>query len=223
MKRATDRGPASEGNARTKNGNGRGEAVDNREGSGRRAFDELFERFPYGLLVVDRDGELVGMNESCRRLFREAAGRKGQSGRDCCELICRRFDEEPDTCLSQRAFEKADSLPEIRVDLTSRARAGAAWVTVVPHCPSEAYAIFLLRPGQAGDRRRRSAADEGPGATLRLSILGKTAVVGDSGPIGGAWLEQRPGELLKYLACQRGRPAQTEEIAEALWPATNYD
>ncbi len=200
------------------NGNGRGAAGDNRAGVGRRVFDELFDRFPYGLMVVDGDGSLVGMNESCRRLLREPTAQKTQSRRECCQLICRRFEEEPDSCLSQRAFEQADPVPEIRVDLPSRANAGAAWVTVVPNCPSEEYALFQLRPGQAGDRRRRSGAHDGPSAALRLFILGQTAVEGDSGPIGGAWLQQRPGELLKYLACQRGRPAQTEEIAEALWP-----
>jgi DNA-binding SARP family transcriptional activator len=221
MKRASDRGPAAGGIVRTRNDNGRGEAVDNREGPGRRVFDDLFDRFPHGLLVVDRDGGLVGMNESCRTLLREAASRKRQSARDCCDLICRRLEDEADACLSQRAFDKADSIPEIRIDLPTRANADAAWVTVVPNCPSEAFALFQLRPGRAGDRRRRSAGHEGPGATLRLSILGQTALEGDSGPIGGAWVEQRPGQLLKYLACQRGRPAQTEEIAEALWPGSD--
>lgn len=40
----------------------------------------------------------------------------------------------------------------------------------------------------------------------------------DLAPRGGDWLQQRPGELFKFLLCARGPPATTETIAGALWP-----
>ena len=40
------------------------------------------------------------------------------------------------------------------------------------------------------------------------------------GPLGGSWLTQRPGHVLKYLICERDRVVQAEEIAEALWPSS---
>ena len=56
---------------------------------------------------------------------------------------------------------------------------------------------------------------------LRIFVLGATEVGTAAEPIGGAWLDQRPGQLLKYLVVQRDRVAQTEEIAEALWPGSS--
>jgi DNA-binding SARP family transcriptional activator len=40
------------------------------------------------------------------------------------------------------------------------------------------------------------------------------------GPLGGNWLQQRSGQILKYLICERDRVVQAEEIAQALWPSS---
>jgi DNA-binding winged helix-turn-helix (wHTH) protein len=53
---------------------------------------------------------------------------------------------------------------------------------------------------------------------LTIKALGRIRVDSREGPVGGNWLAQRPGQILKYLTCERDRVVQAEEIAEALWP-----
>jgi DNA-binding SARP family transcriptional activator len=54
---------------------------------------------------------------------------------------------------------------------------------------------------------------------LRLFALGELRVEGPSGAsLGGAWLDQRPGQLLRFLVCRRGRITPADAIAEAMWP-----
>jgi DNA-binding SARP family transcriptional activator len=64
-----------------------------------------------------------------------------------------------------------------------------------------------------------SGADAASPPRLRIFMLGHTRVETVDGSLTGAWLEQRPGQLLKLLACERRRVVPTEEIAETLWPA----
>ena len=42
------------------------------------------------------------------------------------------------------------------------------------------------------------------------------------GPLTGEWLEQRPGQLLKYLIAHRHRVVPVEEIAEVLWANAGF-
>ena len=52
----------------------------------------------------------------------------------------------------------------------------------------------------------------------RIYALGQLRIVGPGGPLGGAWVEQRPGELLRFLVCQRRQIVPADVIGEALWP-----
>jgi DNA-binding SARP family transcriptional activator len=54
--------------------------------------------------------------------------------------------------------------------------------------------------------------------TLRIRALGDLRVDGPDGSLGGAWLDQRAGELLRFLVCARDRVTPADAIADAIWP-----
>jgi DNA-binding SARP family transcriptional activator len=186
---------------------------------------QIFERFPYGLALVDSTGAVLHLNRKARQLLMpvDAQGR-GRHWR-CCDLICSRL--EPIVsggCLTERTLKAAGPLPEVRMDIEQERLQAAAWVTASPLETDEGRLLFHLRPGQMGDRRRRTppewsnAVQTPHRAQLQIVTLGRVRVEGPSGPINGDWLEQRPGELLKYLVSERRRVVSSDRIAETLWP-----
>jgi DNA-binding SARP family transcriptional activator len=183
------------------------------------AVEDLFDGFPYGLFTVDASRVVRSINEAGRKILPQIADGPVSTPLSCCDLICHRIAEgDKPQCLADEAIANAGPLPEIRVDLGEQNDPDAVWVTVSPLGQDE-RAVFHLRPGRAGDRRRRTEALWGTTPRLRIFALGPTRVETSlAGSIGGQWIEQRPGQLLKFLVCARGRVADAEEIAQALWP-----
>jgi DNA-binding SARP family transcriptional activator len=179
---------------------------------------EAFSAFPYGLLVLDRGGRVVCRNQEATRLVK-ALGLP-EAGLTCCELLgCR----TPDTvleaaCVTDLALARETALPEIRVDIDSPAGPTPMWVTAGVIGGASVRVVLQLRPGIAGDRRRRTSPHWMAGPRLRICTLGRTAVESVEGPIGGAWLDQRTGQLLKYLVAERQRAVTVDEIGESIWP-----
>ncbi|MGO9763585.1 MAG: AfsR/SARP family transcriptional regulator [Solirubrobacteraceae bacterium] len=179
---------------------------------------EAFSAFPYGLLVLDRSGRVVCRNQEATRLI-QATGLP-EAGLTCCALLgCR----TPDTvlasaCLTDLALAHDAALPEIRVDIGTPAGPTPMWVTAGTIGGASARVVLQLRPGVAGDRRRRTIPHWMAGPRLRIRTLGRTTVESLEGPIGGAWLDQRAGQLLKYLVAERQRAVTVDEIGESIWP-----
>jgi DNA-binding SARP family transcriptional activator len=90
-------------------------------------------------------------------------------------------------------------------------RPGAYLVAAAPLYKSRSHVGIELRPAHRSSPAR-------PG--LRIFTLGGLLVEGSDGPITGRWLEQRPGQLLRYLICERGKVAPADAIAEAICPHT---
>ena len=179
----------------------------------------VFESFPHGLLVFGADRRLIAANPAARGLTAplESAG----DGTTCCALLGCRRPESPlqELCLSERALGDGRPLPDVRLEFTVDGEARALWIAAAA---LDAHRVLVqVRPGRPGDRRRVTEPHWTAGPSLRVRTLGRTRVLAPEGPLDGAWLRQRPGQLLKLLICNRHRITHTDEIAVAFWPESD--
>jgi DNA-binding SARP family transcriptional activator len=214
----TARGPMDSENGRTRGRPGGfatgQEALNTTAGDGVLA-DEVFRLFPYGILVLDASGAIVAANYEAEGLLGEAFG----NAACCCNLFgCgRQGSPLAGLCLTELARSRRRRLPEVR--LTLPADGGkAVWLTIAPLGADASRIVVQLRAADPKDRRRRTKPHWTRGPQLHLVALGRTRVESREGPIGGAWLEQRPGQVFKYLICNRHRVVTVEELATSIWP-----
>jgi DNA-binding SARP family transcriptional activator len=179
---------------------------------------QVFDLFPYGIIVVDGDGLVLAANDAARALLGDP--QIGEEPRTCCELLGCRARPLEEACLTELAAASGEPLPELRLDLDSSPY-GALWITAAPLGPDGSRVVFHLRPGDPQDRRRRTTPHWTAEPRLRIRALGRTTVESAEGGIGGNWIQHRPGQLLKYLVCERQRMVHADEIAESFWPGSD--
>ena len=183
---------------------------------------EAFQRFPYSLIVVDREGRIATVNLAGERLI----ATMGLTGIEltCCMLLgCRSAESVlAEECLSELARTRASALPEVRVDVPTIDGSRAMWVVAAPLGDDDSHVVLQLRPGVTQDRRRRTDPHWMSGPRLRICVLGRTVVESAEGSIGGEWLDQRTGQLLKYLIAERHRTVHMDEIGESIWPEADF-
>jgi DNA-binding SARP family transcriptional activator len=174
------------------------------------------------MLELDAEGRAQSWNRAASGLLRDRL----QSGASCCELFgCRSGDGAlARACLTDIVREEGAATPEIRVDLPGDdEHTSALWLTAAPLPAAGRGIVVQLRPGDRRDRRRRTDPHWVAGPQVRIRALGRTEVSSGETQLGGRWLAQRPGQLLKYLVSQRTRSVLQDEIAYALWPETGFD
>ena len=172
----------------------------------------IFDSFAAGMLVVDRTGTVIAYNRAVTETLT-----KPKVGRDTCCLLfgCGQPNGlRQHVCLTELAIDSGPLAP-IRVDPPASLK-GELWVTAAALDESGSHVVFEI--DARGDFNGHNGSSPGP--ELRISVLGTPEVVTAAEPIAGEWLDQRPGQLLKYLVVQRDRVAQIEQIAEALWPGS---
>jgi DNA-binding SARP family transcriptional activator len=185
---------------------------------------QLFERFVYGLVLADRESNRLYMNMRARELLVPTDRWQNGTRWTCCDLICGHLGPVLEGgCLAEQATTTKGALPEVRIDLDGGHSRAAAWVTVSRIDFEGTQLLFHLRPAGRNDRRRQSCPEWSGSASatapdLYVSTLGRFGVESRAGQLDGEWLQQRPGQLLKYLVCERRRMVTTDMIAEALWP-----
>jgi DNA-binding SARP family transcriptional activator len=180
----------------------------------------LFHHFPYGVVLLNSSGLVVAANPLASQLLRIE---RGSTGLSCCDLLgCRTPGTQLERgCVTEMAIKADDSLTEIRIDLPLGSGADAVWLSFseLEHGPGRV--LLHLRPADRRDRRRHNLALWHTSTQLEIFTLGRTMVTSAEGSLGGEWLRQRAGVLLKYLISERHRTVSADEIAEALWPTGN--
>src|SRR4051812_18956553 len=109
-------------------------------------MEELFELFPYGVVLVNEDGSVLAGNRAARHLLGPAVDAEGAR---CCDLFRCRIEGTPleQGCLTELARDAGEALPEVRVDLASENGAGAVWLTAARLGPEDRRTVVHLRPG----------------------------------------------------------------------------
>jgi DNA-binding SARP family transcriptional activator len=172
----------------------------------------------FGIIVTDPSGTVIEADDTAKQMIVAAQGHWPE-GATCCTLFgCLHTEPVKRHCISALAAQSHEPLPEIRVDLPPGQPSCAVWITAARLNEDGSQVVMHLRPARVGDRRRRTQPHWMAKPRLRIRALGRTRVEAEEITIEGDWLLQRPGQLLKYLVCQRGRPAHVDQIVEALWP-----
>lgn len=180
---------------------------------------DVMDRYPYGILVQDGRGRLVAHNKAAQRMLGGWVRLAPACEVGCDVLGCHRAAGPlEDVCLHDRARKHEGPLPELRIDLPRGADVEAAWVTVAALEPDRELIVTELRPGQRGDRRRRSEPHWTAGPRLRIFALGRTRVLSAESALEGRWLDNRAGHILKFLVAERHRSVYCDEIVERVWP-----
>jgi len=177
---------------------------------------EVLDGLPYGVVVLSPENRVASANQAAVTLLWDLE--RGGPPSDCRELFSCRAPGGPceQGCLAERARAVDGALPEIRIDTAPGSAVSALWVTAGGL--SDRRVVLHLRAGDNRDRRRRSDPHWLSGPQLSISAFGRTRIDSRETALGGEWLQQRPGQMLKYLVCERNRVVHAEEIAEALWP-----
>ena len=180
---------------------------------------EVGDNLGFGIIVTDLSGVVIEANETAREIVAASHGNWPENA-TCSSLFgCNHSQPLATNCLASLAADSETPLPEVRVDIPPGRATRAVWITAARASPGSSRLVMHLRPATLGDRRRRTELHWMGEPQLRIRALGTTLVETGETKIEGDWLLHRPGHLLKYLICQRGRPAHVYELVEALWPS----
>lgn len=184
---------------------------------GVRLFSDVFERFPDGLLVVDRARRIVARNAALDQLATLPPDVDPPG--TCCDLFgCRRPGTPlDDVCLSELVSDSPEGVSNMLLE-PPYGRSGPVWITAAPLDEETRLIVYQVRSA-ANDRLRPTAhRDLRPKPHLEVQTLGTLSVSSSTGPLAREWVGQRAGQLFKFLVTERHRAVPLELIADAVWP-----
>jgi DNA-binding SARP family transcriptional activator len=180
--------------------------------SGQHALlEEVFAQLPHGIAVTDRVGAVLVWNRALEDLLELADDALGWT---CCELFgCGTPSGPPGGCLTEQAIRTGGHPLEVVMQQTG---GSPLWITVAPLRDDSSRLVFEVRRAPELRTLEPPAARLPREPRVRVFTLGRTEVLTPEGPLSGEWVDQRAGQVLKYLACERHRVVPAEEIAESL-------
>lgn len=158
----------------------------------------VVDALPFAVAVLDAHGRIVESNRALVELCGHVA-----TGTRCCDVLgC---SASSGGCLHAARDAGTEALVALPGGST-------AWATTRPTGLGGTLVCLRVEPVTV------PAGDAAAPRRLLITTLGRLRVEDThGGERGGPWLEQRPGQLLRYLVARRGRVVTAEEIAEALW------
>jgi DNA-binding SARP family transcriptional activator len=162
---------------------------------GERLQQALIEALPTPVVLVDDRRQVVQANKAAHRALDTLP-------RTCCEFAC------GTGCLTRMALSVGTDTPLVH-QIDSQ---GTRWNVAARTLPGYRLVVLQLTPVHAPVSPESDVLD--------VSVLGGLRISKGGLPLDGAWLEHRPGQVLKYLLAARGRTATVDELVDALWPQT---
>jgi DNA-binding SARP family transcriptional activator len=169
-------------------------------------FADVFDSLPHPVVVVDEAGAVVAHNPAAGELFRPLSDHRRLR---CCDLVRCGDEGEPlaGRCITAAVLQRGRPLTGLELSLEGR----PVEIIAAPlRAGSGAVLHFRMRP--------EPATRSGAAPALRITTMGSLGLECGGTDLGGEWLDHRPGGLLKYLICARGRRVSVDELVETLWP-----
>jgi DNA-binding SARP family transcriptional activator len=162
-----------------------------------------------GVVLVGTDGRIAWWSTSMDAGL-EWAGLSWTRGMRCCEALGCPTIADGAGCLTAQALAAAEGL-ELRPWSGGDGLDGTISARTI-RCGAEQMVAFELQFG-AGARRRAGAERD-----VRIAALGRLSISVSGDSRDGDWLQQRPGQVFRYLIASREGAQRSEAIASALWP-----
>ena len=166
-----------------------------------------------GVVLVDSRGRIVWSSTELDAGL-EQAGLQWTRGMRCCDALdCSVNAGEAHGCLTEQALAAPDGLTARPWSAGEEGRAlGGTIAARTIRSGAEEMVAFEL---QFDDGAGRVAAPE---RDVSVAALGRLSVSVQGSSRDGDWLQQRPGQVFRYLLASRDGAQRSEAIANALWP-----
>ena len=166
-----------------------------------------------GVVLVDSRGRIVWASTEMDAGL-ERAGLRWTRGMRCCDALgCAVNAGEADGCLTEQALAAPDGLAARPWSAAADgAPAGTLTARTIQSGAEEMVAFELHLDNAAG------RAEVAPEHDVSVAALGRLSVSVQGSSRDGDWLQQRPGQVFRYLLASREGAQRSEAIANALWP-----